>query len=75
MNSIDHHHSGMLIPRVEYTDEENKTWKTVYERLTTLYKTHACHQHNYIFPLLEQNCGFCADRIPQLQDISTFLKG
>mgnify|MGYP001112867908 CR=1 FL=1 len=40
-----------------------------------MYKTHACREHCYIFPLLEQNCGYRADNIPQLEDVSKFLKG
>ncbi|CAI4227474.1 unnamed protein product [Auanema sp. JU1783] len=67
------HKHGDKIPRIEYTDQEKETWKTVYNQLTTLYKTHACKEFNYIFPLLQQNCGFGADSIPQLQDISDFL--
>ncbi|VDO44756.1 unnamed protein product, partial [Haemonchus placei] len=42
--------------------------------LVSLYPTHACKEFNYIFPLLQQNCGFRADNIPQLQDVSDFLK-
>lgn len=65
---------GDKIPRVEYTPQEIETWRTVYTKLKELYPTHACKQHNYIFPLLEQNCGYCPDKIPQLQDVSDFLQ-
>ncbi|KAL6071625.1 phenylalanine 4-monooxygenase [Balamuthia mandrillaris] len=65
---------GERIPRVEYTDQEKETWRTVYRKLTSMYPSHACAQHNYIFPLLEQNCGYSEDNIPQLQDISDFLQ-
>ncbi|KIH58673.1 Biopterin-dependent aromatic amino acid hydroxylase [Ancylostoma duodenale] len=67
--------SGDKIPRIEYTPEEIDTWRTVYNELVALYPTHACKEFNYIFPLLQQNCGFRADNIPQLQDVSDFLKG
>ena len=66
--------SGEQIPRIEYTDEENGTWRAVYTELVKLYPTHACAEFNYIFPLLQQNCGYGPERIPQLQDVSNFLK-
>lgn len=62
------------IPRIEYTKQEIETWRTVYNELTKLYPTHACKEFNYIFPLLQQNCGYGPDNIPQLQDVSDFLK-
>jgi len=65
---------GQPIPRIEYTKQETETWGIIYKKLTSLYKTHACQEMNYIFPLLEQNCGYAADNIPQLEDISRFLK-
>jgi len=65
---------GTPIPTVEYTDIEKKTWGTVYNKLKSLYKTHACYEHNHVFPLLEENCGYSPDNIPQLQTVSDFLK-
>eukprot|EP01095_Lingulamoeba_sp_RSL-Kostka_P015331 TRINITY_DN700_c1_g1_i2.p1 TRINITY_DN700_c1_g1~~TRINITY_DN700_c1_g1_i2.p1 ORF type:complete len:329 (-),score=118.35 TRINITY_DN700_c1_g1_i2:720-1706(-) len=65
---------GQQIPRIEYTEQEIQTWGTVYRKLKELYPTHACKQFNHIFPLLEQNCGYGEDSIPQLQDVSDFLK-
>lgn len=65
---------GEKIPRIQYTTEEIKTWRTIYTELTQLYPTHACKEFNYIFPLLQQNCGYGPDNIPQLQDVSDFLK-
>jgi len=34
----------------------------------------ACNQHNGVLALLEKECGYSADNIPQLEDISNFLK-
>ncbi|EGG19879.1 phenylalanine 4-monooxygenase [Cavenderia fasciculata] len=64
---------GEKIPRVDYSKEEVETWGIIYKNLKDLLKTHACKQHAYILPLLEQNCGFSETNIPQLQDISDFL--
>ena len=46
---------------------------TVYNKLVALYPTHACQEHQHVFPLLQQNCGYSADNVPQLEDISNFL--
>jgi phenylalanine-4-hydroxylase len=66
--------TGQPLPTISYTDEENETWGAVYRRLTAMYQTHACREHQYVFPLLEQNCGYSDKGIPQLDAISRFLK-
>jgi len=69
-----HYKHGTPIPKVSYTEQEKGVWKVVFNNLTRLYKTHACYEHNHVFPLLEENCGYSADEIPQLQTVSDFLK-
>jgi len=65
---------GEPLPNVEYTKEEIDTWNTVFTELTKLYPTHACRELNYVFPLLTQNCNYKLGTIPQLREVSKFLK-
>lgn len=67
--------SGQPIPRVEYTETETKTWTLVFRELVKLFATHACKEYNRIFPLMVENCGFREDNIPQLEDVSNYLRG
>ncbi|CAG8517407.1 10319_t:CDS:10 [Ambispora gerdemannii] len=68
------HRHGQPIPRIDYTKEEVETWATVFRNLVKLFPTHACREHQYVFPLLVENCRYREDNIPQLEDISRFLK-
>ncbi|XP_069758407.1 tyrosine hydroxylase 2 [Narcine bancroftii] len=65
---------GDPFPRLEYTADEIMIWKEVYTKLTSLYPTHACQQFVDGFRMLEKQCGYRADSIPQLQDVSDFLQ-
>jgi phenylalanine-4-hydroxylase len=60
---------------VEYSKKEIETWGMVFNRLRPLQVDHGVSQFNKIFPLLQQNCGYSAENVPQLQDVSDFLKG
>ncbi len=65
------HRSGDPPPTAEYTENEHATWAVIYDKLTTLYPTHACREFNAVF----RDLGYRPDHIPQLRDVSAFLEG
>ncbi|XP_061662688.1 tyrosine hydroxylase 2 [Syngnathoides biaculeatus] len=65
---------GDPLPEVEYTAEETATWREVYKKLRNIYPSLACRQFLDGLQQLERECGYGEERIPQLRDISSFLK-
>ncbi|XP_073670836.1 tyrosine hydroxylase 2 [Paramisgurnus dabryanus] len=65
---------GDPLPVVEYTPEEVATWREVYRNLTSLYPSHACRQFLDALGQLESEYVYGEDKIPQLRDVSAFLK-
>lgn len=64
-----HRLEGLPPPIIDFTDEENRIWKTVYPELDELHRQHACR----LYREGKQQLGMPADRVPQLQDVSATL--
>ena len=47
----------------------------MFTKLDNLHPTHACREYNEAFRVLKEKCHYNADNIPQLQDVSEFLRG
>lgn len=65
---------GDPIPHIDYTETENKTWAAVFSRVKELMQKHACAEYIAVFQKLEAEKIFVQERIPQLQEMSDFLR-
>jgi phenylalanine-4-hydroxylase len=65
---------GEPIPRVEYTPREIATWGEVYRRLHELRERFACAEYRRVFEVMAEECGYAADNVPQVADVSGFLR-
>ena len=65
---------GDPIPNIPYTETENETWKRVFNTLVDLVPKHACKEYQKVFKRLMDEKIFEPHRVPQLQDVSQFLK-
>ena len=65
---------GDKIPRIEYTPEEISTWDAVYSKVTELIPGRASSIYRKYLTIMESECGFGLGQIPQLEDVSNFLK-
>ncbi|XP_011299399.1 tyrosine 3-monooxygenase [Fopius arisanus] len=65
---------GDPIPSIPYTETENETWLRVFNTVVDLVPKHACIEYQRVFKKLREEKIFEAHRIPQLQEVSEFLK-
>ncbi|XP_021919051.1 tyrosine 3-monooxygenase isoform X1 [Zootermopsis nevadensis] len=65
---------GDPIPRIDYTAEEISTWKAVFDTVLDLMPKHACSEYSRVFKMLQDDGIFRPDRIPQLEEMSAFMK-
>lgn len=66
--------SGDPIPRIDYTESEVSTWTAVFKTVKDLMPKHACMEYRKVFSMMEEEGIFEANKIPQLEDVSAFLK-
>lgn len=59
---------------IDYCDTENQTWTSVFNTVLDLMPKHACMEYRKVFKNLQDEGIFRADRIPQLQEMSDFMK-
>ena len=57
-----------------YSQDEVKTWNLIYTQLALMYPTHACKEHREALKQLEDANIYSPNFIPQLEDVSKFLK-
>ncbi|XP_033352581.1 tyrosine 3-monooxygenase isoform X1 [Bombus vosnesenskii] len=65
---------GDPIPNIPYTETENETWSRVFNTIVDLVPKHACVEYRRTFKKLQEEKIFESHRIPQLQEVSEFLK-
>lgn len=66
--------SGDPVPFIEYTETENKTWNAVFTTVLDLMPKHACAEYRRVFRVLQEEGIFTPDRVPQLEDMSNFMR-
>ncbi|XP_045784184.1 tyrosine 3-monooxygenase isoform X3 [Maniola jurtina] len=65
---------GDSIPSITYTEVENSTWQRVFNTVLELMPKHACKEYKAAFGKLQEADIFVPHRIPQLDDVSNFLR-
>ena len=67
----EYRHGGDF-PVVDYTPDEDATWREVYQRLAPLHQAHACAAYRRSLAELTRDCAY-GEHIPQGRDVSAFL--
>ncbi|KAL7080756.1 hypothetical protein ACQ4LE_000900 [Meloidogyne hapla] len=65
---------GEPIPLVEYTEEENNTWRIAYKQLNELRGSHTCIEYQRNIAEMERIGLINADRIPQIRELSAYIQ-
>ncbi|XP_014208572.1 tyrosine 3-monooxygenase isoform X1 [Copidosoma floridanum] len=65
---------GDPIPNIPYTETENETWRRVFNTLVDLVPKHACKEYQRVFERLIEEKIFEPHCVPQLQEVSDFLR-
>ncbi|XP_032527183.2 tyrosine 3-monooxygenase [Danaus plexippus] len=65
---------GDPFPAITYTESENATWQRVFNTVLDLMPKHACREYKAAFGKLQAAEIFVPHRIPQLEDVSNFLR-
>jgi len=63
-----------MIPDVEYTQDEIETWNVVYLKVKELLPGRASTIHRKYLEIMEKECNYGLGQIPQLEEVSNFLK-
>jgi phenylalanine-4-hydroxylase len=69
------HKFGEPIPVVDYTEDEHKTWQTVYARLKDMHDKYACEDFKIAMAKFQRQGVLTEDRIPQQYEVSEVLHG
>ncbi|KAJ8931620.1 hypothetical protein NQ314_015443, partial [Rhamnusium bicolor] len=65
---------GDPVPYIKYTETENKTWNAVFTTVLDLMPKHACVEYRRVFRVLQEEGIFTPNGVPQLEDMSNFMK-
>jgi phenylalanine-4-hydroxylase len=62
------------IARIDYTDNEIRCWRIIWDRMESLLQRYACKEYLESLVLMKKYCHYNRDTIPQQADICSFLE-
>eukprot|EP01083_Nonionella_stella_P087425 243245_1 len=65
---------GQPIPHVKYNSSETACWGEIWRKIRPLHAKYACDEYNECVEDVMKSCGASETNIPQLDDISQFMK-